>query len=58
MTVTVGLVLPAVMIVMVEVFLPEESITDRIAVKRPALVYVCVGLASSEIGEPSPKSHS
>ena len=38
MTVTVGLVLPAVMIVLVEVRLPVESITVRMAVKRPALV--------------------
>ena len=32
MTVTVGLVLPAVMIVLVAVFWPEESITVRMAV--------------------------
>ena len=38
--------------------LPVESMTVRTAVYWPAFVYVWVGLASSEIGEPSPKSHS
>src|SRR6476469_7171295 len=53
-----GLELPTVIGVEVDVFLPEESNTDSTAVKRPARVYVCVGLGSVEIGEPSPKSHS
>ena len=37
-TTTVGLVLPAVMTVLVDVCSPEESITVRTAVKRPAVV--------------------
>ena len=52
------MVLPAVMVVENEVFCPEESKTVRMALKRPALVYVWLGLASVEIAEPSPKSHS
>src|SRR5919108_668514 len=58
LTTTVGLVLPEVMIVDVDVLSPEESNTLSTAVNCPRCVYVCVGLGSVEIGDPSPKSHS
>ena len=58
-SVTVGAVLPTVMVVFAEPTFPLESVTVSLAVNCPVVVYVNVGLGSTESTVPLPsKSHS
>ena len=53
------MVLPATMLIEAKPSWSVESVTFSVAVRRPAVVYVCVGFAAVESVVPSPsKSHA
>ena len=57
--VTVGRVLPAVIGIVSKAVWPSASVTVRVALNVPAVVYVWVGLAAVESVVPLPsKSHA